>query len=62
MAMVVMMMGRARSAPAWTRAVARAMPWRRFSMTKSTSRMLFLVTMLISMRMPMTEERSSAAP
>ena len=57
MAMVVMTMGRARLRPASTIASVRGTPRRISSMAKSTSMMAFLVTMPISIRMPITTGR-----
>ena len=57
MAMVVMTMGRARLRPASTMASVRPVPRCIDSMAKSTSMMAFLVTMPISIRMPITTGR-----
>ena len=57
MAIVVMMIGRARLRPASTMASARLMPCAICSTAKSTSMIAFLVTMPISIRMPMTTGR-----
>ena len=54
MAMVVITMGRARFWPASMMAVARSTPMCIASIAKSTSMFAFLVTMHISMRMPIT--------
>ena len=56
-AIVVMMIGRARLRPASTMASARGTPRAISSMAKSTSMMAFLVTMPISIRMPITTGR-----
>ena len=53
-AMVVITIGRARIRPASMMAVVRSTPRRIASMAKSTSMMAFLVTMPISIRMPIT--------
>ena len=53
-ATVVIMIGRARFCPASTMAVVRSMPACMDSIAKSTSMIAFLVTMPISIRMPMT--------
>ena len=57
MAIVVMTMGRARLRPASTMASLRGTPRRISSTAKSTSMMAFLVTMPMSIRMPMTTGR-----
>ncbi|MNI00408.1 hypothetical protein D3C73_532060 [compost metagenome] len=60
MAIEVMMIGLARLRPASTMAWTRSSPCRFISMAKSTSRMAFLVTIPISIRMPMRTGMESA--
>ncbi|MCY1303318.1 hypothetical protein D9M70_530160 [compost metagenome] len=60
MAIEVMMIGRARLRPASIMAIWRSMPWCIISMPKSTSRIAFLVTMPISIRMPISTGMDSA--
>ena len=58
----VITMGRARLWPASTIASSRPMPWRIISIAKSTSRMAFLVTMPINIRMPIKTGMETALP
>ena len=62
MATVVTMMGWARFSQASTSACVRSMPPRRATSAYSTSRIEFLVTMPMSIRMPMVAGSDMASP
>ena len=62
MAIEVITIGRARLWPASISAATRSMPWARISMAKSTSRIAFLVTIPISIRMPISTGIDMALP